>query len=324
MLIAGGVLAVMGLGGGVRTLFGSHDTVPDVNLRIVQANIPQNQKWDVKHREDVLLKYMTMSDEDTHVSNVTIIWPESAIPYFIDQEPARRVLIGRLARPDGHVILGVPRYRREKDGTLDFWNSLEVLDDEGRTLDTYDKHHLVPFGEFLPLRWLFGRLGLDKLVEVGDGDFLAGPGPKTIDVPGLPPFSPLICYEAIFPGQVTDHAHHPQWLLNITNDAWFGNSDGPRQHFGMARLRAIEEGVPLVRAAVTGISGVVDPYGRVRRELPLGVAGVMDASLPEALDGRTLFSRFGNLIVLVLIALVTFTPFIVDIVFQNRSFSAKK
>ena len=324
VLIAGGTLGLMGLGGGARVLFGGHDTVPDVNLRIVQANIPQNQKWDVKHREDVLLKYMTMSDEDTQLSNVTIIWPESAIPYFIDQEAPRRVLIGRLARPDGHVILGVPRYRKEADGTLDFWNSMEVLDDEGRTLATYDKHHLVPFGEFLPMRWLFGRIGLDKLVEVGDGDFLAGPGPTTIDVPGLPPFSPLICYEAIFPGQVTDHTHHPAWLLNITNDAWFGNSDGPRQHFGMARLRAIEEGIPLVRAAVTGISGVVDPYGRVIRELPLGVAGVMDASLPKALEGRTLFSRFGNWIVLVLIAVVTMSPLMVDKIVLYKSIDNHK
>ena len=307
------VLAVMGFGGGLRVLAGAYDTEPGVHLRIVQANIPQNQKWDVGHREDVLLKYMTMSEEDTETSPVTIIWPESAISYFIDQEPARRVLIGRLARPDGHVILGVPRYRREGADVLDFWNSLEVLDDEGRQEAIYDKAHLVPFGEYLPMRWLFGRIGLDKLVEVGDGDFLPGPGRMTIDVDGLPPFSPLICYEAIFPGAVTDRAHPPAWILNITNDAWFGDSAGPRQHFAMVRMRAIEEGVPVVRAAVTGISGVIDGYGRVLRKLPLGVAGVIDATLPMPIAGRTVFSRFGNWLPIGMIAIVIIFPFLIRI-----------
>ena len=313
VILSVGVLAVMGAGGAVRVLGGTFDTVPGVHLRIVQANIPQAQKWDVKHREDVLLKYMTMSaEETTDSSDITVIWPESSIPYFIDQEVARRVLIGRLARPGGHVILGVPRYRRHADGQLDFWNSLEVLDDEGRQLAIYDKAHLVPFGEYLPLRWLFAPLGIDKLVEVGDGDFLAGPGRKTIDVPGLPPFSPLICYEAIFPGQVADESHHPAWILNITNDAWFGNSAGPRQHFAMVRMRAIEEGVPVVRAAVTGISGIIDPYGRVRRKLPLGVAGVIDGNLPEPIMGRTLFSRVGNWIVVLIVVVALALPFFVD------------
>ncbi|HKJ73533.1 MAG TPA: apolipoprotein N-acyltransferase [Alphaproteobacteria bacterium] len=305
-------LVIMGAGGAYRVLTAGFGTVPGVHLRIVQANIPQAQKWDVKKREDVLVKYMTMSDEDVSDGDVTIIWPESAIPYFIDQDIARRVLIGRLARPDGHVILGVPRYRREKDGKLDFWNSLEVLDDEGRTLDIYNKHHLVPFGEYLPLRWLLAPLGIAKLVEVGDGDFLAGSGVKTIDVPGLPPFSPLICYEAIFPGQVADESHHPAWLLNITNDAWFGDSNGPRQHFAMVRMRAIEEGVPVVRAAVTGISAIVDSYGRVRRELPLDVAGVIDGNLPQAIKGRTLFSIVGNWLALAMVVASLGIPLFID------------
>ncbi len=150
----------------------------------------------------------------------------------------------------------------------------------------------MPFGEFLPLRGLLGRLGLGK-VTGGSVDFQAGPGRRTLRLPGLPPFSPLICYEAIFPGGVVDPDDRPAWLLNVTNDAWFGKSSGPYQHLAMARLRAVEEGLPLVRSANTGISAVIDPWGRIVARLDLGTTGVLDAALPAPLGAPPPFARLG-------------------------------
>jgi apolipoprotein N-acyltransferase len=173
-----------------------------------------------------------------------------------------------------------------------------VLDREGAIVARYDKRDLVPFGEFLPLRALLSRVGLAKLTH-GSIDFQPGPGRQTIALPGLPPVSPLICYEAIFPGSVVDPDLRPGWLLNITNDAWFGRSSGPYQHLAMARLRAIEEGLPLVRSANSGISAVVDPWGRLQAELGLGDTGVLDATLPQPLPQATPFARAGVAIVLV-------------------------
>ncbi len=176
-----------------------------------------------------------------------------------------------------------------------------AISDAGEVLATYDKARLVPFGEYIPLRWL---LPFEKLAE-GRGDFARGPGPATIGVPGVPPFQPLICYEAIFPGWTARNGGvRAQWLLNVTNDAWFGRSSGPYQHFQMARTRAVEQGLPLVRAANTGISAVVDPLGRVTARLGLDETGVLDAALPAPLATDTPYSRFGEAIVLTMAMLV--------------------
>ena len=172
------------------------------------------------------------------------------------------------------------------------FNSLIVINEKSHVLDFYDKHHLVPFGEFLPFREILARVGVDKLAA-GSVDYSAGVGPTTIRVKGIPSFSPLICYEAIFPREVADLFNRPQWLLSITNDAWFGPNAGPLQHFQMARLRAIEEGLPLVRVANTGISGLVDPYGRVPKKIPLGESGFIDVALPHPLS-PTIYSIYGN------------------------------
>ena len=177
------------------------------------------------------------------------------------------------------------------------WNSVQAFDRQGNVIDTYDKFHLVPFGEYVPLR---GWLPIDKITP-GSVDFSAGPGPETIVVPGLPLVGPLVCYEAIFPGDVAKRDPRPGVLLNVTNDAWFGDSTGPRQHFAAARMRAVEEGLPLVRAAGTGISAIVDPYGRVLASLALGRRGIVEGELPVALP-PTPFGRFGNGIALILAA----------------------
>ncbi|MGH6976371.1 MAG: apolipoprotein N-acyltransferase, partial [Stellaceae bacterium] len=170
-----------------------------------------------------------------------------------------------------------------------YWNSLAAVDRNGRIVATYDKHHLVPFGEYVPLR---GFLPMNKITP-GTVDFSAGPGPRTLDLPNLPPVSPLICYEAIFPEQAVAPGTRPQWLLNITNDAWYGFTSGPFQHFAIARLRAVEQGLPLVRDGNNGISAVVDPLGRIVARLGLDDVGVLDAPLPRALP-PTLYARFGD------------------------------
>ncbi len=184
------------------------------------------------------------------------------------------------------------------------WNSLVAIDHDGAIEASYDKFHLVPFGEYVPMRSI---LPMQKITP-GAIDFSAGPGPRTISLPGLPPFSPLICYEAIFPGEVVDPAHRPAWLLNITNDAWYGFTSGPFQHVAIARTRAIEEGLPLARVGNNGISALFDPYGRVLARLDLDAIGVLDVHLPEALP-PTLYSRYGDIpffyaLLLIVVALV--------------------
>ncbi|HEX6113784.1 MAG TPA: apolipoprotein N-acyltransferase, partial [Geminicoccaceae bacterium] len=240
-------------------------------------------------------RHLTLSAEGrdaiTHV-----IWPESAAPYPLDQDGVARQMIARVVPPSGLLLTGGERFDLSREPPL-AWNTLFVLDDAGAILARYDKRDLVPFGEFLPLRGLLGRLGLEKLTH-GSIDFQPGPGRQTITLPGLPPVSPLICYEAIFPGSVVDPDARPDWLLNVTNDAWFGRSSGPYQHLAMARMRAIEEGLPLVRSANSGISAVVDPWGRIEARLGLGETGALDVALPQPLPGGTPFARTGPVIAL--------------------------
>ena len=194
-----------------------------------------------------------------------------------------------LAAPAGGLLItGAPR-RADLDGAPRFWNSVHALNRGGVIEATYDKAHLVPFGEYIPAR---GILPIDRIVP-GQGDFTPGPGRRTLRLAGLPPVSPLVCYEAIFPGRVVDRADRPDWLLNLTNDAWFGTFAGPRQHLAIASIRAVEEGLPMVRAAGTGISAVIGPYGRVLAYLPVGRRGVLDTDLPEPLR-PTVYARFGD------------------------------
>ena len=172
------------------------------------------------------------------------------------------------------------------------YNSIYVIDHDGSVLSVYDKVHLVPFGEYLPFQNFLERLGLQQITKV-QGGFIPGSRRRALEVPGAPRFLPLICYEIIFPGEAVPRGERPGWLVNLTNDGWFGHSIGPHQHLQQARVRAIEEGLPLVRAANTGISAVVDPVGRVVKSLPLGTEGVLDAPLPRSI-GRTLYVRAGD------------------------------
>lgn len=288
--------------------------VADVRLRLVQPNIAQSHKWRDDLREALFARHLEMTaaaaaaapapaGANPGAAAVThVIWPETAVPFFLDHDPARREAIAAVVPPGGLVITGAPRATGRDAKPFRIWNSIRAVDGQGRIVGTYDKFHLVPFGEYLPLRrYVSGLLAIGKITH-GGVDFSAGPGPRTLRLPGLPPVSPLICYEAIFPGEVTAAGDRPAWLLNLTNDAWFGISSGPYQHFEAARLRAIEEGLPLVRAANTGISGVVDSYGRVIAYLGLGRAGVIDSPLPEALAGGTPYGRLGDWVLVALLA----------------------
>ncbi len=272
--------------------------VPGVQLRLVQANIFQNHKWRADLRAANLSRHLSMTvapgfEEATHV-----IWPETAAPFVLTADAERRAAVAAVAAvapPGGLLITGAPRMTAARDR---IWNSLVAIDEAAAIVGVYDKFHLVPFGEYVPLRdWV----GIAKLTH-GAVEFSAGPGPRTLRLPGLPPVSPLICYEVIFPGRVLDAEDRPDWLLNITNDAWFGISAGPYQHFAAARLRAVEEGLPLVRVANTGISAVVDPYGRVVASLGLGRRGVVDSPLPLPLAGLTPYAALGDWGLLLLLA----------------------
>jgi apolipoprotein N-acyltransferase len=274
-----------------------------ITLRLVQGNIDQWEKLTGAHRDRDIAQHLRLSTMTPGLDKVrAVIWPETAATVFLDRSDDWRSFVAAAAPPGGFLITGTLRGDPPQGEPERYWNSLAVIDPQARIVATADKFHLVPLGEYVPMRDIIGPF-VGKLTA-GAGDFSAGPGPVTVRAPGLPPFSPLICYEVIFPGAVTDPTNRPDWLLNVTNDGWFGRSPGPYQHFASARFRAIEEGLPLARAANTGISAMVDPFGRVVAALPLGTEGALDVLLPAPLT-PTLFARTGLLLpaVLALLAL---------------------
>jgi apolipoprotein N-acyltransferase len=262
----------------------------ETRVRIVQANIPQSLKWTAQGKDESMRLHgaLTHLQTEAPVADVTI-WPETAFPFLLNAQSPWLPRLKRFAHTDGYLITGA--VRDDPPGAFTrITNSLFVITSQGLLAASYDKHQLVPFGEFVPLRSV---LPLQKLTP-SDLDFSRGSGAVTLTVPGLPPFSPLICYEVVFPWLAVHRTTRPDWMLNITNDAWFGRSPGPYQHFTMARMRAVEQGLPLVRAANTGISAVIDPYGRILRVLPLGARGVIDQALPQPLP-PTVYARHGEI-----------------------------
>jgi len=286
-VVAAALVALLISGGALRLAGATDATVAGVVLRLVQPNVAQNHKWRPKLREALFRRHLALSVGTGKAT--TVIWPETAVPFFLAEEPARRRAIAAVTPPGGLVITGTIRRELPAGGGVRLFNSVEAIDDRGAVVGVYDKAHLVPFGEYVPLRTL---LPITK-ITAGTIDFSAGPGPRTLDLPGLPPVSPLICYEAIFPAGVVDPEKRPQWLLNVTNDAWFGTSSGPYQHFAAALMRTVEQGLPLARAANTGISAVVDAYGRIVARLGLGEGGAIEAPLPVAL-APTPYARWGE------------------------------
>lgn len=282
-------------------------TVPGIGLRLVQAGIPQREKWRRSLRQRNLDLHLQMSWDDRPDWVTHIIWPENAATFFVEDQRLERMAVASVVPPGGLVITGAPR---RQSNPLRLWNSMFAVDDTGAVVGQYDKAHLVPFGEYVPLREF---LPIAKITE-GATDYSAGPGPQTMHLPGLPAMSPLICYEVIFPGAVIDRTDRPSWLLNLTNDAWYGLTAGPYQHLAIARVRAVEEGMPLIRSANTGISAVVDSYGRVLGRLGLRDKGVLDARLPAAVGQRTLYGRYYDMLFLAIWLLAC-----VVLVLLNRS-----
>ncbi len=294
---AGGVAVLVLAGFGWWRLSGAEPAPPGVRLLLVQGNIAQEMKWEPAQRMANFRRYLDLTaaaaaqQAAAHPGQpLAVIWPETASPFLLAQDPEAIRLAATTLPPNALLLGGTVRAEWAADGRLtQVWNSLAVLNPAGAVLAVYDKAHLVPFGEYSPLAGLLPvRLAAGG---AGGADFGAGPGPVRLDVPGLPGFGALICYEVIFPGAVVPAAR-PAWLVNITNDSWFGESAGPWQHLAAARLRAVEEGLPLARAAQSGISAVFDARGQRLAMLGLGQAGTVAAALPGP-GAPTLFSRLG-------------------------------
>jgi apolipoprotein N-acyltransferase len=285
--------------------------VPGVTVRLVQPSVDQSEKGQrsmaLRHRQQLLDLSAAPGIEGIRL----LVWPETAL--FADLANDRAVRDVLAASLPDSVTLVTGAYRTE--GTRTF-NSLYALDGRGTVLGVYDKSHLVPFGEYVPFRETLGALA----IPVTQGSFESGGGLATLRLPGLPAASPLICYEVIFSGDVVAQGERPGFLLNITNDAWFGRSSGPYQHFAQARLRAVEEGLPIVRAANNGISAIVDAYGRVVAKLPLDAVGVLDGNLPQSLDTIPFYAVMGDLILVPL----SIVPAIVGYLLVRRNRQASR
>ncbi len=262
-------------------------TAPGTQIRLVQPSVDQKKKWLVSERERHFRELIELSATEGEKPVTHIFWPETASTYFLSEDADRRKEIAAHIPATAFVITGVIRRDIDKNGDTRFYNSLVALDGLGRLVAGYDKSHLVPGGEFMPLRSFIPL----KALATSGADFTAGAGVRSLRVLGIPLFSPLICYESIFSGSVVDPNDRPELLVNLTNDGWYGRTTGPYQHFAIARVRAIEEGMPLLRIANTGISGVVDPLGRALKTLGLNEQGVIDSALPQALS-LTVFAEW--------------------------------
>jgi apolipoprotein N-acyltransferase len=266
----------------------------------VQPSVPQHEKWRPENQERIFRDHIALSETNSAgardgLNGIThVIWPEAAMPFLPLEYPLAGRAIGDMLPPGTYLIagalraediVGAPRRR--------IFNSLLVFGADGALTGLYDKIHLVPFGEYLPFQQILEAIGLRQLTQLRGG-FESGPAPRPLmHIQGLPVATPLICYEAIFSNAIVQSSERPGILLNLTNDGWFGNTTGPRQHLHQARVRAVEEGLPLLRAANNGISAVIDPYGRVLARLDLNERGVIDAKVPNGIE-PPLYARLGD------------------------------
>lgn len=315
-----GVVAVLTIAAALTGVASLSDPTRSTGARvlIVQANISQADKWREDAEERNLRRYLALSAEAKLDGKPgLLLWPEAAVIGLLDEEPWLRRRVARLLGP-GDMLLtgGVKAIRNERGRAIAARNSLFVVGEGGRIAGRYDKNALVPFGEYLPLRGLMEAIGVARLAP-GALDFWPGPGPRTLHLPGFPAVGPLICYEIVRPGHVVARGDRPAWLLNASNDAWFSDA-GAWMHLEQARLRAIEEGLPIARATPTGISAMIDARGRLLGTLGRGRPGVLAAEIPTAL-APTPFARFGSAIPLSLALLLIAAALLA----ANRSYQSK-
>lgn len=301
--LAVGAIVCLIVFGANRLAQDNGETVAGVRLRLVQPDTPQDDRFSYANKDKILADYLELSDRATSpersgLADVThLIWPELAFPFILARDADALETIGKALPAGTLLITGAARMEAAGAGGRTnprYFNSIEVVGSGGVLLDAYDKVHLVPFGEYLPFDGLLRKAGLSNFVHI-PGGFTAGNRHRVLDIPGLPPVAPSICYEAIFSDETLPTIPAADRLragviLNVTNDGWFGRTAGPYQHLAQARLRSVEYGLPMIRDANSGISAVIDPYGRIVASLPLGARNVLDASLPTKL-APTLYSR---------------------------------
>jgi apolipoprotein N-acyltransferase len=295
VLVAATALAALTRGGALPAA--------DLKLRIVQPNIGQEQKWTPGFEQETLQRLARLSRSRTQEPRL-LLWPEAAVTSALQDEradPYRQAKSARLRREVGQLLGprdllltgGITLRSADGENVTSGTNSVFAMDRSGRIFARYDKAHLVPYGEYLPMRGLLEPLGLSRLAP-GDVDFDSGPGAQTLPLPLAGKVGFQLCYEIIFSAEVVDRRNRPAFIYNPSNDAWFG-SWGPPQHLAQARLRALEEGLPVLRSTPTGISAVIDAEGRLLHSLPWRAAGVIDAALPAA-KPPTFFARMGNIV----------------------------
>lgn len=298
------ILAALGGYGWLRLSQPLPGMVDGVQVRIVQPSIPQREKWRPERQREFFLRHLdlTVTAPDGHIDGLAgithVVWPEAAMPFQPLRSPEALAAIAERLGPERRLLAGALRVATRADGRREAFNSLMVFSDAG--LDQlFDKIHLVPFGEYLPFQETLEALGLEQLTRVRGG-FSTGLIPRPlIEIPGLPIVGPLICYEAIFPSEIVQSNERPELLINVTNDGWFGRTTGPEQHFHQARARAVEQGLPLIRAANNGISALIDPYGRIQSKLELDGIGTIDVSIPRPLT-LPIYAKFGDIVFLIL------------------------
>jgi apolipoprotein N-acyltransferase len=284
---------------GFMTLGNTPQTSPkDISTaRIVQPSIQQSDKWNQAERDRIFSTYLKLTaqlPEEGKPVPALVIWPETAVPFILTDRPDALAAIGEVL-VDGQILLaGAVRQEgaRENGDELRYYNSIVAINSNGEIIDAADKVHLVPFGEYLPMQGLLRSLGIDQIVTT-PGGFTAGSRLHTFSLPNLPPILSMICYEIIFPGALEAAKTRPQLVVNVTNDAWYGHTPGPYQHFRLAQIRAVESGVPIIRAANNGVSGFIDSHGKVTSALDLDVFGNLDAPIDQNAS-KTVYSSYAK------------------------------
>ncbi len=296
---------------------GLNTTSTTIGVRVVQPNIAQSMKWDEQAAVENLEKHLLLTRQPFSEGALDmVVWPESAIPFVLDRDEARRAHIAESLLENTKLVLGGVRFEGTRERPKPY-NSVFVMNADAEIEASYDKHHLVPFGEYIPLRQFIPFI---ETITHGGFQFQSGQGAQTIQVEDIATISPLICYEVMYSGDVADRAVPPELLVNITNDAWFGDSSGPHQHLAMARMRAVEEGVPLIRAANTGISAVIDAQGRVYEHIELNKADVIDIRIPvsSATTPRTFYATHGKITPIGIVMLLGLIIVVLHVIFYNR------